>query len=92
MKSIRRIQSAGGRRIVLSALMALSTATPLARAANHREAPITALDHKADITDWFAFRSYDQPDKVTMIMNVDPLLEPANGPNYFPSIPRSSMK
>jgi hypothetical protein len=26
-------------------------------AANRREAPITALDHKADITDWFAFVS-----------------------------------
>jgi hypothetical protein len=53
-------------------------------AANHREAPITALDHKADITDWFAFVSYDDPTKVTLIMNVDPLLEPGNGPNYFP--------
>lgn len=56
-------------------------------AANHREAPITALDHKADITDWFAFVSYDDPTKVTMILNVDPLLEPGNGPNYFPFDP-----
>jgi len=53
-------------------------------AASHREAPITALDHKADITDWFAFVSYDDPSKVTMILGVDPLLEPGNGPNYFP--------
>jgi hypothetical protein len=53
-------------------------------AASHREAPITALDHKADITDFFAFVSYDDPTKVTMILNVDPLLEPGNGPNYFP--------
>jgi hypothetical protein len=30
-------------------------------AANHREAPLTALDHKADITDFFAFVSYDDP-------------------------------
>ena len=30
-----------------------------AHAANHREAPITALDQKADITDVYAFRSYD---------------------------------
>lgn len=56
-------------------------------AANHREAPITALDQKADITDWFAFVSYDDPTKVTMLLNVDPLLEPANGPNYFPFDP-----
>ena len=31
---------------------------PAGFAANHREAPITALDHKADITDVYAFRSY----------------------------------
>ena len=28
------------------------------RTSNHREAPITALDHKADITDIYAFMSY----------------------------------
>ena len=73
----------------LIALMAMVNAsvTPLVRAANHREAPITALDHKADITDWFAFVSYDDPTKVTLILDVDPLLEPANGPNYFPFDP-----
>ena len=54
-----------------------------AYAANHREAPITALDHKADITDVYAFVSYDNPEKVTFIMNVDPLLEPSNGPTRF---------
>jgi hypothetical protein len=65
-----------------------------ALAANHREAPITALDHKADITDVYAFVSYgpDQqpgtpPSKVTMILAVDPLLEPANGPTLFPFDP-----
>ena len=58
-----------------------------ATAANHREAPITALDHKADITDFFAFVSYDDPDKVTLILDVDPLLEPSNGPNYHPFDP-----
>ncbi len=60
--------------------------------ANHREAPITALDHKADITDVYAFVSYDsasggQPTKVTFIMCVDPLLDPANGPTWFPFDP-----
>ena len=55
-------------------------------AANHREAPITALDHKADITDVFAFRSYDLggTPRVTMILCVDPFQEPANGPNWWP--------
>jgi len=56
-------------------------------ASSHREAPITALDHAADVTDWYAFVSYDNPNNVTMILNVDPLLEPANGPNYFPFDP-----
>jgi hypothetical protein len=56
-------------------------------AANHREAPITALDRVADITDWFTFVSYTHPNRLVMILNVDPLLEPSNGPNYFPFDP-----
>ena len=56
-------------------------------ASSHREAPITALDRTADITDWYAFVSYDHPNRVTMILNVDPFLEPSNGPNYFPFDP-----
>ncbi len=56
-------------------------------ASSHREAPITALDHAADITDFYAFVSYDHPDRITFIMNVDPFLEPSNGPNYFPFDP-----
>jgi hypothetical protein len=63
--------------------MTFATATP-AGAASHREAPITALDHKADITDFFAFVSYDAADKVTLLLAVDPLAEPSNGPNYWP--------
>ena len=57
-----------------------------ATASNHREAPITALDHKADITDVFAFMSYGAggSNRVTFILCVDPLLDPANGPNWFP--------
>ena len=58
-------------------------------ASSHREAPLTALDHKADITDIYAFRSYDGggTPRVTLIMSVDPLLEPGNGPNWFPFDP-----
>jgi Domain of unknown function (DUF4331) len=67
--------------VVMAALLA---APPAGLAASHREAPITALDHKADITDFFAFVSYDDPTKVTFLLDVDPLLEPGNGPNYFP--------
>lgn len=59
----------------------------IAYGANHREAPLTALDQKADITDFFAFRSYVDSSKVTLILCVDPFLEPSNGPNYFPFDP-----
>ncbi|MGA2579420.1 MAG: DUF4331 domain-containing protein [Bryobacteraceae bacterium] len=55
--------------------------------ASHREAPITALDRAADIADFFAFVSYDDPTKVTFILDVDPLLDASNGPNYFPFDP-----
>jgi hypothetical protein len=66
------------------ALAGALAAPQTAVAANHREAPITAIDRAADITDWYAFVSYDNPGKVTMILAVDPLLEPSNGPTYFP--------
>jgi len=72
------------------ALLVASTALP----SNHREAPITALDHKADITDVYAFVSYapgqapnTPPSKATLILAVDPLLEPGNGPTFFPFDP-----
>lgn len=72
----------------LALLMAMLMIAPtMSFGANHREAPITALDRAADITDWYAFVSYDDPSKVTMILNVDPLLDPGNGPNYFPFDP-----
>src|SRR5512133_3481687 len=69
------------------AMTVLMAQTSPVFAASHREAPITALDQKADITDWFAFVSPEHPDKVIMILNVDPFLEPSNGPNYFPFDP-----
>ncbi|ANM30618.1 hypothetical protein ABI59_15110 [Acidobacteria bacterium Mor1] len=83
---------------ILRGALAMLVAAPLLatslQAANHREAPITALDHKADITDVYAFVSYDEnqqsgetPEKVTMIFGVDPLAEPANGPTIFPFDP-----
>ena len=73
-----------GRHIAV-ALAAFMMAQPGAVfGASHREAPITALDRAADIADFFAFVSYDDPTKVTFILDVDPLLDASNGPNYFP--------
>ena len=75
-------------RVAWLTLMLIVTLVPCSVfASSHREAPISALDHSADVTDWYAFVSYDHPDRVTMILNVDGLLEPANGPNYFPFDP-----
>jgi hypothetical protein len=74
-------------RVCLALVLGLGAAAPAARAANHREAPITALDRAADITDWYTFVSFNDPTKVTLILSVDPLLEPSNGPNYFPFDP-----
>lgn len=62
-----------------------------ALAASHREAPAMTLDPGADISDVYAFVSYDaanlarapQDRKVTLIMNVVPSQDPSSGPNYF---------
>src|SRR5499433_280959 len=74
-------------------LVALLIASGLGsgRAASHREAPLMALDPAADITDVYAFVSYDDANltrggahrRVTFIMNVIPGQDPADGPNYF---------
>src|SRR5712692_11124446 len=77
-----KIKSAIG--LALSVLVAFP---PGVMASSHREAPLTALDHPADITDFYAFVSYDDPTKVTFILGVDPLLDPGNGPTYFPFDP-----
>jgi hypothetical protein len=60
-------------------------------AASHREAPLMTLDPGADISDVYAFVSYDAANlarpaadrKVTLVMNVVPSQEPSSGPNYF---------
>ena len=63
----------------------------IGRAASHREAPLMALDPAADLTDVYAFVSYDAANlaraaadrRVTFIMNVIPGQDPSDGPNYF---------
>src|SRR5262245_44305467 len=52
-------------------------------AASHREAPLIALDPAADLTDVYAFRSWEDPSKAVFIMNVIPSQVPASGPNFF---------
>jgi hypothetical protein len=79
MKQLKRLAGA-----VLALFLLVPTSV---FASSHREAPISALDRSADVTDWYTFVSYDHPDRVTMILNVDGFLEPSNGPNYFPFDP-----
>lgn len=73
------------------ALMLALYVSSAAQAASHREAPLIAKDPTADITDVYAFVSYDADNlsrkhedrKVTFIMNVIPGQEPGSGPNYY---------
>jgi hypothetical protein len=70
----------------LAALLAAAlAAVGGASAASHREAPLISLDAEADITDFYAFRSYEpgKADKVDLIMDVIPGEEPSSGPNYW---------
>ena len=68
--------------VALAALITLSS-LPQSWAASHREAPLIALDPTADITDVYAFRSWEDPTKAVFIMNVIPSQVPASGPNFF---------
>lgn len=52
-------------------------------AASHREAPLISMDPTADITDFYAFRSWQDPDKAVFVLNVIPMEEPSAGPNYY---------
>lgn len=54
-----------------------------AGASSHREAPLISQDPAADNTDTYFFRSPDDPNTVTMIMNVYPYEGPAGGPNFY---------
>jgi hypothetical protein len=63
-------------------VMLVNTTAP-AFASSHREAPLIANDPLADNTDVYAFRSPDDPNKVTLIANYVPGQLPQGGPNYY---------
>ena len=87
-------------RSCLALLLSVGIAVPTGVfASSHREAPITALDHKADITDLYAFVSYSAnqkpkttPSKVTLILNVDPLLGAGEWTQLVPVRSRHSLR
>ena len=82
MANTRRSRSFQAFTALLTALI-LASLVPGARAASHREAPLIALDPAADNTDVYAFRSWEDPTKAVLIMNVIPSQVPASGPNFF---------
>jgi len=53
-----------------------------ALASSHREAPAISLDPSADITDFYAFISPEDPSKAVFVLNVNPLSAPGGGPNF----------
>jgi hypothetical protein len=83
MKALKEHPICRGVAVIVMALMTLTTTAPIARAASHREAPLIALDPTADLTDVYAFRSWENSDKAVFIMNVIPQQAPASGPNFF---------
>ena len=66
----------------LLVVMMVQTFTPVF-ASSHREAPLISNDPLCDNTDLYAFRSPDDPNKVTIIANYIPGQLPQGGPNYY---------
>ena len=54
-----------------------------ATASSHREAPLVAGLPQYDNTDFYAFRSPDRENTVTLVANWFPFEEPAGGPNFY---------
>ena len=80
---MRRHRKLTGALAVLGAGGLLAVLPPgTAGASSHREAPLISQDPVADNTDLYAFVSPDRPDAITFVMNVNPLEEPAGGPNF----------
>ena len=65
---------------VLACTMVLGSLSSFA--SSHREAPLISNDPLADNTDVYAFRSPDNPNKVTLIACYVPMQMPQGGPNY----------
>src|SRR4026208_634415 len=68
---------------ILLGTMLLNVFPFRALASSHREAPLIANDPLADNTDLYAFRSPDDPNKVTIIACYVPGQLPQGGPNYY---------
>jgi hypothetical protein len=68
---------------IVTALICLLSISVILTSSSHREAPMIANDPLADNTDLYAFRSPDNPNKITIIANYIPGQLPQGGPNYY---------
>lgn len=68
--------------MITLSLLIVGVLNSLLMASSHREAPLIANDPLADNTDLYAFRSPDDPDKITLIACYIPAELPFGGPNY----------
>jgi len=70
---------------LLSVLLLLALVV-LVRPSSHSEAPETSTMPQTDVTDVYAFVSYEtnRSNYVTLIANFNPRQSPFGGPNYFP--------
>src|SRR5579863_5682213 len=72
-----------GRAGFVVAIFCLIGLSAMLMSSSHREAPLIANDPLADNTDLYAFRSPDNPDKITIIADYVPMQLPQGGPNYY---------
>jgi hypothetical protein len=76
-----------GIRLALGALLTAAVAAGAVRyvtAADHRDAPLTGLDPRADINDVYSFLDPNDPTRLALVMTVDPLIPPTEiGKRFF---------
>ena len=75
-------RSTHGLTLALVALLVTVVTASSAFASSHSEAPGTSKDRLADDTDLYAWVAPSAPDKVTIVGNWIPLIEPNSGPNF----------
>ena len=68
---------------VTAFFLARGTGPQAGQASSHREAPAIANDPTADNTDLYAYRSVQNPGRLTIVSNWLPGEDPAAGPNWY---------
>jgi uncharacterized protein DUF4331 len=82
-KAVLALVVAAASALALTLALTRGPAPEPTKAASHREAPLISQDQTADVTDFYAFVSPDDPDMVTLIADWIPFEEPSAGPNWY---------